>query len=158
MKKQRRRCKHCRCFLEPCPRVSKHDYCNKKECQKARKRDWQKKKMAEDEVYCNDQKDAQKLWRENNPDYWKEYRRKNPGYTKRNREKQRDRNRSLRAKACRKPDCQPVAKMDTAIAKMDAIGPESAAFSGRYRLIPLAGQMIAKMDALIVEISAISSG
>ena len=112
--------------------------------------------MAEDEVYCNDQKDAQKLWRENNPGYWKKYRENNPEYTKRNREKQRERNRSLRAKASRKPDRQPVAKMDTLIAKMDAIGPESSAFSGRYRLVPLAGQEIAKMDALIVEISAIS--
>ena len=107
--------------------------------------------MAENVVYCNDQKDAQKLWRENNRDYWKEYRENNPGYTKRNREKQRERNRSLRAKACRKPDCQPIAKMD-------AIGPETAVFSGRYRLIPLTGQMIAKMDAIIVEISAISTG
>jgi hypothetical protein len=158
MKKQRCRCKHCKCLLEPCPRVSKHDYCNKKECQRARKRDWQKKKMAENEVYCNDQKDAQSLWRENNPDYWKEYRGKNPEYTKRNREKQRERNRSRRAKAGRKPDCQPVAKMDASIAKMDAIGHETAAFSGRYRLVPLAGQEIAKMDAIIVEISAISSG
>ena len=158
MKKQRCRCKHCRCLFEPCPKVPKHDYCNKKECRRARKREWQRKRMAEYEGYRKDQEDAQKIWREKNPDYWKEYRENNPGYTKRNREKQRERNRSLRAKACRKPDCQPIAKMDTAIAKMDAIGPETAAFSGRYRLIPLAGQMIAKMDALIVEITAISSG
>lgn len=113
--------------------------------------------MAEGGIYRNDQKDAQKLWLEKNPGYWKDYREKNSQYAERNRQKQRERNRSSRAQTDREPSSGPIAKMDASIAKMDAIGPESPTFSGIYKLVPLAGSEIAKMDALIVEITAISS-
>ena len=61
MKSERRRCKHCHCYFEVCPKVKKHEYCRKPECQKARKRAWQKRKMAEDETYRRDQKEAQEI-------------------------------------------------------------------------------------------------
>jgi len=42
------------------------------------------------------------------------------------------------------------------IAKMDASMPESSINSGRYLLSMVDGGMIAKMDALVVEINVIS--
>ena len=44
------------------------------------------------------------------------------------------------------------------IAKMDALRAENIITSGRYRLVPLCSDMIAKMDALIVEIDVVSKG
>jgi hypothetical protein len=41
---------------------------------------------------------------------------------------------------------------------MDEHGIEKVISSGRYRLVPLCGSMIAKMDELIVEIGVISMG
>jgi hypothetical protein len=40
---------------------------------------------------------------------------------------------------------------------MDTITPEKTILSGKYQLIPMAPDMIAKMDALIVEINMISN-
>ena len=38
--------------------------------------------MASDLDYKANQRDAQKVWRDANPDYYKEYRKKNDAYTK----------------------------------------------------------------------------
>jgi len=123
---------------------------NKKECQKARKRKWQQEKMQNGANYRQDQKNAQEDWKNNNPDYWKNYRRDHEQYTDRNREQQRRRNQAKRAKST-------PAKKSEPIAKMDAIPPERTIFPGKYQLIPIAQDMIAKMDAIIVEINTISS-
>lgn len=147
MEKHKRRCKHCKCFFNPCPKVVRHEYCNKEQCQKARKRSWQEKEMDENPVYRKDQRDAQKLWRENNPDYWRKYRERNRRYADCNREKQKGRNEGNRDPACRQ----------SVIAKMDAIKKEERVISGIYRLIPIATDPIAKMDGIIVEISDISA-
>jgi len=148
MKQSRRRCRHCGCNLEVCTKVKKHEYCTKPDCQKARKRAWQKKKMAEDAEYRRDQKEAQKIWRENNPHYWKKYRSENERYTEENRLRQRQRNRTQRALSTGR------AKVGE-VAKMDAIKGKNNTLSGRYELIPIAGKNIAKMDALIVKIDVI---
>ena len=146
MKKQKRRCKHCGCLFNPCPKVSKHEYCKKNQCQKARKRAWQKKQIDENPVYRRDQEEARQLWRENNPGYWEKYRERNKKYTARNREKQRGRNRRRRDPA----------RQHSMIAKMDAKKQENKLFSGTYRLVPLTTGPIANMDAIIVEINDIS--
>jgi hypothetical protein len=44
------------------------------------------------------------------------------------------------------------------VAKMDELRLENLVIPGRYRLVPLGNQMIAKMDELIVEIGVISRG
>ena len=147
MKKQKRRCKHCGCLFDPCPRVAKHEYCSKEQCKKARNRAWQKKAVDENPVYRKDQEEARQLWRENNPDYWRKYRERNKKYTARNREKQRDRNRRRRDPARQK----------SMIANMDAKRQENKLLSGTYRLIPLTTGQIANMDAIIVEINDISA-
>jgi|LGVF01.1.fsa_nt_gb beta-phosphoglucomutase-like phosphatase (HAD superfamily) len=149
MKKQMRRCKHCHCLFEVCNKVEKHEYCKKTECQKARKRKWQK--MQKDEQYRKDQKEAQEIWLQNNPDYWRKYRLKNKEYTAQNKEKQRDRNQAARSKSRNQsnPDM---------IAKMDALKQKNVTFSGQYELVPFMPGKIAKMDAIIVEINTISNG
>ncbi|MBL0702193.1 MAG: hypothetical protein JJV91_01795 [Desulfosarcina sp.] len=149
MKKNMRRCQNCGCFFEVCNKVKKHEYCNKKKCRRDRKRKWQKQKIKNDETYRKDQKTAQEDWLKNNPDYWKDYRRKNLKYTERNRKKQRKRNQ--RAKSATEPIPKPIAKMD-------ALTHENKIISGKYELIPIGSDIIAKMDALIVEINTISQG
>jgi len=151
MNKERRRCRHCHCYFEVCPKVKKHEYCRKPECQKARKRAWQRRKMAEDETYRRDQKDAQKDWCNNNPDYWKKYRSENTEYTDRNRTKQKVRNCHLKGSSSVKTE-------SGGIVKMDALQVKKETLSGRYQLIPFTVRDIAKMDAIIIEIDVIKGG
>jgi hypothetical protein len=151
IKKQIRRCRNCGCLFRICNKVKKHEYCHKKKCQRARKRKWQKQKMKSDEIYRKDQKEAQEIWVNNTPDYWNDYRRKNPKYAERNRQKQRKRNQARSAK----PETESTLKP---IAKMDALTHENKIISGKYALVPVKSDMIAKMDALIVEINTISKG
>jgi len=44
------------------------------------------------------------------------------------------------------------------IAKMDSLSPQNIIPFGRYRLVPLEADLIAKMDSLIVEIGVVSGG
>jgi hypothetical protein len=139
--------KRCLCCKKPIivhPAVADQRYCSDLECQKARKRNWQKEKLAKDPDYRANQADAQRQWRSRNRGYWSEYRRKHPAYTEANRNRQRERNRSRRA--------------GSGIAKMDAGKGKTVIRSGRYRLVPLGGGGIAKMDELIVEIGVIPEG
>ena len=93
---------------------------------------------------------AQRRWREKNPDYWRRYRRSHPGYTERNREQQRKRNRN-RAQVATGPS-------PPGIAKMDSYEAQTAVASGTYRLIPVSGRDLAKMDAYLVEMQVLSRG
>jgi hypothetical protein len=135
-------CVFCTKRLITNPRLKNQQYCNSPECRRARKRKWQREKLARDIAYRDNQAAAQKAWCSRNKGYWKEYRRRNPTYTERNRLKQRERNR------CRR----------SVIAKMDASEMKNTISSGRYRLVPISNGVIAKMDALIVEIDVVSRG
>jgi hypothetical protein len=145
-----RRCKHCRCLFEICTKVKKHEYCNKKECQRARKRKWQRENLQNDSTYRIDQNTANEDWADNNPHYWKNYRKDHPKYTDQNREKQHHRNRKRKKKSVFRAKSTPIAKMD-------ALQAESKIISGKYKLVPFEPGMIAKMDALIVEIASVSN-
>jgi len=142
---ERRKCKHCGQLFSNRPQNPNQQYCSEPDCQRARKRIWQQRKLLADPDYHANQRDAQSRWQEKNPDYWSKYRKDHPDYVERNRARQRERNRRRRQDSCR-----PV------IAKMDASMPESSINSGRYLLSMVDGGMIAKMDALIVEINVIS--
>jgi hypothetical protein len=99
--------------------------------------------MHEDPDYRANQKEAQRSWRGQNPEYWRDYRAKHPEYVVRNRQHQEGRNQCRRA----------------VIAKMDALAISNPLISGTYRLVPLCGEgVIAKMDAYTVKIEMISSG
>jgi hypothetical protein len=131
--------------------VKKHEYCSKEACQLARKRKWQKAKLQSDPIYRGDQQSANRDWQAKTPDYWKRYRERNKHYTERNRQQQRRRNARRRKSAGNGSPVQPIAKMD-------ALSLKSNMISGRYMLVPLEPHVIAKMDAIIVEISTISEG
>ena len=150
MKTEQRRCSHCGCLFKLCRKVKKHEYCRKKACQLARKRKWQKAKLQSDPIYRDDQQSDKKDWQADNPNYWKKYRQKNKEYTERNRQQQRRRNARRRKST---GTFSPV----HSIAKMDALSPQNNMISGRYKLVPLEPHVIAKMDAIIVEISTIST-
>ena len=137
-------CLCCEKHFHPHPAVRDQQYCSDPECQKARKRKWQKDKLSKDTDYRMNQASAQKQWRSRNPGYWKEYRRRNPAYTEKNRIGQRERNQRRR--------------LGSGIAKMDELEGRPPVLSGRYRLVPVCNQEIAKMDELIVEIGVISTG
>jgi hypothetical protein len=143
-----RHCKHCHQVFCPRPQNPDQRYCSEPACQRARKRDWQQQKLLTDPDYQANQSAAQRCWQEKNPEYRQQYREKNPDYVDRNRERQRERNRRRR-------------KHDTGlvpIAKMDASMPERSINPGRYLLSRVESGLIAKMDALIVEINVVSCG
>ena len=139
-------------------RDDRQDYCSRIDCQRTRKRKWQGHKLATDTDYKQNQSDAQKRWRESHKSYWQYYRETHPAYRDRNRATQHKRN------GKRKTDLSGVhvsAKGDAGlrppgvIAKMDAA---SSFKSGTYRLVPYGDPLIAKMDAIIVELSLVSTG
>ena len=153
---KKRKCENPACgrLFEPSPKNKNQKYCSKKQCQRARKAKWQREKMASDEDYRKNQIDAQKRWAAKKKGYWKEYRASNPEYEKRNREKQKERDRSKRTKRDSKSD----ASIGGDLAKMDASESENVVVTGTYKLVPIHGDRLAKMDAIMVEIITITGG
>jgi hypothetical protein len=123
------RCAHCRRLFRPDPRVKNQSYCGNKVCQRARKTLWQRKKMATDPDYQANQRDCQKRWYKQHPDYWRNYRADHPDYCKQNCLMQRDRDKGRRF---------------VNLAKMDASKQISSFKPNTYYLI----HHLAKMDAL----------
>ncbi|MBW1749682.1 MAG: hypothetical protein JRJ37_03095 [Deltaproteobacteria bacterium] len=154
---KRKRCqnKDCARLFVPCPQVPKQKFCSRKECQQARKREWNKKKLASDPEYQEARKDAQKRWKDKNPNYWKDYRARHSGYTRKNREQQNIRNRKRR----QNPPAPKIAgKRACETPKTDESIPINNVLTGRYKIVPVRADMIVKTDECIVEITAISSG
>jgi len=154
-------CSHCGAYFIPDPRQKNPKYCRKPSCQRARKAVWQREKMRCDRDYQANQKRCQQDWCKANPGYWKRYREEHPKQAERNRVLQRVRNRKLRAQAGvgqGYPSAERAVKMDASlIAKMDALKSSGTSgktsFSGQFWLVP----MIAKMDALKVNIYEITA-
>jgi len=144
-----RRCKHCGKRIYPRPQNPNQQYCTQPECQKERKRQWQRQKMKTDPAYQENQRDAARKWRAKNPDYWRNYRNKRKEYTRRNREQQKQRNQRRGRNA---------GSGNSAIANMDVSDSKNNINSGRYHLIPVTGELVANMDASIVEINVIRRG
>jgi len=146
----RTRCAACEALFTRRRNVPDQRFCSKPECQRERRRRWQRQKLKADPDYRANQAAAQRRWRERHPDYWRRYRHSHPAYTERNREQQRQRNRK-RARAATGPS-------PPGVAKMDVYESETAVPSGTYRLIPVAGEKFAKMDAYLVEMHVLSRG
>jgi hypothetical protein len=127
------RCAHCRCCFLPDPRVKNQRFCSNKACQRARKTRWQRDKMTTDPDYQANQRDSQRHWQHQHPQYWRQYRQMRADYRARNRLLQQHRDHKRR----RQP-----------LAKMDASGPVSFITPGIYHLIPAVGAHLAKMDVL----------
>lgn len=145
-----RRCAACDDLFTPRPNIPNQGFCSKQECQRERRRRWQKKKLREDADYRANQAAAQKRWREHNSDYWRRYRQSHPEYTARNREQQRQRN--------RKRDRSATGPSPPMIAKMDANESQRPIATGTYRLVPVTGAGIAKMNEYFVEMRVLSGG
>lgn len=145
-----RSCAACHEPFTPRPNVPNQTYCSKPECQRERRRRWQRQKLKADPDYRANQAAAQRRWGERNGDYWRRYRRSHPTYTERNRRAQRQRNRK-RAQAASSPS-------PPGIAKMDPYPSQSPVASGTYRLVPVGGGDLAKMDAYLVEMHVLSVG
>ena len=127
------RCAHCRCLVLPNPRVKTQRFCSNKACQRARKAQWQRTKRATAPASQANQRDCQRSWQNQHPQYWHPYRQQRAASRARNRllQQHRDRKRRLRP-----------------LAKMDAFEPVTAIQPGLYPLIPAVGPHLAKMDVL----------
>jgi hypothetical protein len=145
----KRRCAGCGCLFVPRRNVPQQRYCSKRACQRTRRRRWQRHKLKADADYRANQAAAQRRWRERHPDYWRRYRQRCPEYAERNREQQRERNRRRRS-AGTGPSPPPIANMD-------AYRTQKPIRSGTYRLVPVAAEGVAKMDAYVVEIRLLSA-
>ena len=125
---ERSRCAHCQRFFRPDPRIKEQRYCGREECQRARKALWQKRKMARDDDYRKNHREAQQAWAANNPDYWRRYRASHPEYRERNRRMQQERD---------------ARRRERDLAKMDASKGETQIDPDTYLLVPAS---LAKKD------------
>ena len=130
-------CINCGKILDTPFRNPNQTYCNSSVCQRVRKRIWQKQKIASDPDYKANQRDAQKVWRNANPDY-----------TKKNRIRQADRNQKRRIHLQN--------QAANLIAKMDAFKSNNDMNTGVYQLIPITDGKIAKMDAMVVQLTVMT--
>lgn len=144
----RKHCAACDDLFTPRRNVLNQRFCSKPECQRERRRRWQRKKLREDADYRANQAAAQQRWQKHHANYWRHYRQTHPQYTARNREQQRQRNRK-RGRGATGPS-PPV------IAKMDEYASQKAIVTGTYRLIPVTGSGIAKMNEYFVEMRVLS--
>lgn len=142
-------CSQCQRSFEPNSSSPRQQCCGDPNCRKSWKALWQRKKRDKDPDYRENQAAAQKTWRQRNPGYSTTYRKRHPGYAEHNRQRQRERNRRRR---------HPETGSDfPVIGKMDRLPLGLEPLSGVYRLVPIEGQMIGKMDSAIVEIRVLSA-
>jgi hypothetical protein len=138
---QSKACAGCGKSFHPRPQTPKQTYCASAACQRERRRRWQRGRRQSDADYRENQARAQAAWAARHPDYWRAYRRAHPQYSQRNRLLQpaRDARRAARV-----------------LAKMDVWTRETSVPSGIYRLSLASRDDLAKMDAWMVRITALS--
>jgi len=122
------------------------EYCSAIICQRARKNAWQQQKMAQDDLYRQQQQDCLRQWRKKKPlhDYQKHYRVAHPAYVKVNRQKQFHRNRK-----------QAFLRSLFRIVKMDASSHDRTI---NYLIKPRKSasmKKIVKMDALLLQVTVL---
>lgn len=143
-----RQCACCKTMFRPDRYHPNQNYCLKESCQRKRRTTWQKNKLKTDKTYRENQADAQAVWKAKNPRYWKNYRAGRPDYVERNRAGQK--RRRVGKNLLAPPPTLDVAKMDLAFLQKPII-------TGRYRLISLDNENVAKMDFAIVQLSVLES-
>ena len=138
-----RTCAGCEKHFRARPQSPNQRFCSDPNCQKERRRRWQAAKRQKDPDYRENQSRAQAAWARANLTYWSDYRQRHPDYEKRNRERQRERDARRR--------------VTSVLAKSDAWAPETGVPSGVYRISPVTGDDLAKSDAWMVRITAVST-
>ena len=136
-----KQCAACRERFRRYPQVPQQRYCSEVKCQLERRRRSQVEALKNDPAYKENLSRAQKTWRDENPDYSRNYRQANPEYRERNRIKQRERN---------------AKRKSNLIAKKGASNPPLPLLPGRYQLVAVDIEGIAKNDVWTVEIKILS--
>ena len=108
------RCTHCRAPFVPNPRVKAQRFCAHPACQRARKTPWQRDTLARDPDYRANQRDCQRHWQHQHPQYWREYRQRRAASRARHRLWHQPRDHKRRAR--------PLAQLD-AFASIPCIEP-----------------------------------
>jgi len=122
------KCRHCLREKSLNPRLKgRQSYCGESPCQRARKSEWKRMKMERDSDYRLNHYESNRAWRQSNQEYWRAYRLKHPDKEKRNR----------------------------LLQKLRRIKAQNPSESGRV-LSAATRPDVAKVDALLVEISSIS--
>ena len=127
------RCTHCRAPFVPNPRVQAQRFCAHPACQRARKTPWQRDTLARDPDYRAPQRDCQRHWQHQHPQYWREYRQR--------RAASRARHRLLHQPRDHKRRARPLAQLD-AFASLTFMDP------GMSPLLPAVGARRAKLAVL----------
>ncbi len=135
---EKKACAACDQPFQPRSQTPHQTFCSAPACQIQRRKQWLRLKLQADPDYRDNQTRAQLAWSQRNPDYWRQYRESHPDYVNRNRAQQRGR------------DSAPATG---SLAKIDASNSSGPLPSGLYRLIPVTGPSLAKMDVWIVEIT-----
>lgn len=142
MDKRNKQCVHCGDEFEPDKRVRDQKYCGKEDCQRTRRAIWRRGKMMTDPDYRDNQKRCQTEWLEKNKGYYKKYRERHPEKAERNRILQKGRDAIRRKNGLNK-----------LLAKIDAIQDRlSRPCGGIFRIVPQGDELLAKIDAMTVEL------
>jgi hypothetical protein len=136
------RCAGCGKSFHPRPQAPRQTYCSSAACQRERRRRWQQARRQGDADYRENQARAQASWAAQHPNYWREYRRSHPHYAERNRRQQQARD---------------AGRAQRVLAKMDVWTRETTVPSGIYRMSPATRADLAKSDAWMVRITAVST-
>ena len=156
METKRFQCRHCR-KIHPV-RVKGQKYCGEKKCQLARGSAWYREKCAGDADYRANQRSSTQTWLESKGGaaaYYRDYRRRRKA--KAEKEKVTVAASSENKASAGLADRAPIASEIKALCKcanIDAIPDEKIIKSGRYKICPAD----ANIDAILVEISLVSSG
>lgn len=103
--------------------------------------------MNTDQEYRDEQREAQRLWQQNNPDYWKHYQRNRQNCSEHDRQLQRQRD---------KTDQKCDSSTRAAIVKMDTLERIFNDTTKTYLISPEQGNSV-KMDALEVKIIPVTA-
>jgi hypothetical protein len=116
-----RSCVCCGFLFTPCKNVPGQKYCGKTECRRHRRATWQREKLKKDTDYRENQKEAQRLWREKNPGYMASYRASHPDYREREQERCRRRRIAPVAPSCRTTNPLCAVKMDSWVVQLTVL-------------------------------------
>ena len=146
-----RKCRCCGIFFTPRKNIPEQKYCSKAECRRHRRAAWQREKLMKDADYQENQKEAQRLWREKHPGYMASYRTSHPDYQKREQERCRRR----RIAAASDPSCKTMSPL--CAAKMDSSPLQPPVKSGIYRIVPAESDGAVKMDSWVVQLTVLGA-
>jgi hypothetical protein len=145
-----RKCRCCGEFFKPRKNIPGQNYCGKAECRRYRRAAWQREKLGKDTDYRENQKAAQRLWREKNPGYMAAYRLTHPDYRERERER-----RCSRRIAAAEATCKTASPL--CAVKMDSSPLQPPVKSGIYRIVSTEPENAVKMDSWVVQLTVLAA-